>query len=369
MKALINGFAFLALIGVLIAADAPPKPQDLAPTLSSLAKKYKLPGVVGAIVEGDQVVALGSTGIRKTGEVAPFLTTDVIHLGSDTKAMTAILVGELIDKKKLKFETTMAGAFPDLAAKMNPAMAKVTVRQLLDHDAGFPHDLSWWTIDATHLSLPAQRRLAVEKALSVPPATPIGSFTYSNVGYVVLGALVEAKTGKAWEAIIKRDIFQPLHMTSAGFGPPGTAGKVDQPWGHTLENGKLTPTQTDNAPVLGPAGTVHCSISDWSKFIAEAMRGAQGHPTLVSAATFKELITPQPGQNYAGGWIITERPWAGGLAMTHAGSNTTWYCNVWIAPKKNFAVLIATNYGSDPVAKAADDGVGDLIKFHLSAHP
>src|ERR1700689_2051318 len=139
-------------------------PRDLAPTLRTLAEKYKLPGAVGAILRGDRIIALGSTGVRKVDDPAPFLPTDTIHLGSDTKAMTAILIGQLIDKKQLMFDSTMRELFPDLAAKMNPAMAENTVRNLLDHNAGFPHDLHWGALAATHLSLPAQRRLAVEKA-------------------------------------------------------------------------------------------------------------------------------------------------------------------------------------------------------------
>ncbi|MEX2112040.1 MAG: serine hydrolase domain-containing protein [Pirellulales bacterium] len=368
MNTFLSGTALLAMTTVLLAADAAPEVRDLAPTLGTLAAKHKLPGVVGAIVQGDQVVALGSAGIRKFGEPEPFNDTDIIHLGSDTKAMTAILVGQLIDKKQLAFDTTMQEIFPKLAKKMNAPMAKVAVRQLLDHTAGLPHDLDWRALDTMRRSLPAQRRVAVEKALADPPATPVGSFSYSNVGYVVLGAIVEAKSGKSWEAVIKRDIFRPLGMTSAGFGPPGTLGKVDQPWGHTLDRGKITPTQIDNAAVLGPAGTVHCSMADWCKFIAETLRGAQGHPRLVTPATFKELITPRPNQDYAGGWIVTQRPWAGGSVLTHAGSNTTWFCNVWIAPQRDFAVLIATNYGSDPVAQAVDEGIGELIKLHSSAN-
>jgi CubicO group peptidase (beta-lactamase class C family) len=354
----------LALLALLSAADGQSPPRDLGPTLRELTEKYHLPGAVGAILHGDQIIALGSTGIRKVDDPAPFLPTDTIHLGSDTKAMTAILIGQLIDKKQLTFDSTLRELFPDLAAKMNPAMAENTVRNLLDHNGGFPHDLHWWDLASTHLSLPAQRRLAVKKALSVPPATPIGSYAYSNVDFVLLGAIIEAKTGQPWEEVMRKEIFLPLHMASAGFGPPGTPGKVDQPWGHILDKGNLKPDQVDNAPVLGPAGTVHCSISDWARFIAEILHAAQGHPMLVSAETFKELITPMPEQDYAGGWIITQRPWADGLALTHAGSNTRWYCNVWIAPKKDFAVLIAINYGSDPVAKAADEGVGKLIHFN-----
>jgi CubicO group peptidase (beta-lactamase class C family) len=339
-----------------------PAPGDLAPLLRPLAEENHLPGMVGAIVKGGQIIAIGSTGVRKVGDPAPFLTSDSIHLGSDTKAMTAILVGQLIDRKQIGFDTTMAEIFPDLAPKFNPAMAKVTVRNLLDHDAGLPHDIDWDALDASGGSLPAQRRKAVQRAFSVPPATPIGSFSYSNVSFVLLGAIVEAKTGMAWEKVIEQQIFRPLHMDSAGFGPPGTRGKVDQPWGHILENGKIKALQIDNRPVLGPAGTVHCSIIDWSKFIAEVLRAAQGQPTLVSVQTFKELTTPIPGQNYAGGWLVLDRSWAGGLALTHAGSNTTWYCVAWLAPHKDFAVLIATNYFADSVPAIADKAIGVEIK-------
>jgi CubicO group peptidase (beta-lactamase class C family) len=361
--------ALLVLPAMLLAADGSSAPRDLAPILSALAEKYKLPGVVGAIMHGDRIMALGSTGVRKFGDPAPFLPTDTIHLGSDTKAMTAILIGQLIDKKALTLDSTMREIFPDLAAKMHPAMATNTVRNLLNHNGGFPHDLDWEALAATKLPLPRQRRLAVERALSVPPATPIGSYLYSNIGYVLLGAIIEAKTGQSWEDVMRKKIFGPLHMTSAGFGPPGTPNKVDQPWGHILVQGKLIPQQFDNPPVLGPAGTVHCSISDWSKFIAETLHAAQGHPKLVSAKTFHELTTPQPNQNYAGGWMTTEPPWANGLAFTHAGSNTRWYCSVWVAPRKDFAVLIATNLGSDSAAKAANEGIGKLLEFnfHLTA--
>ena len=113
--------------------------------------------------------------------------------------------------------------------------------------------------------------------------------------------------------------------------------------------------------MIGPAGRVHCSISDWAKFISETMSRRQGRPKLISAETFKALTTPCAGQGYAGGWGITERPWAKGLALTHAGSNTTWYCVTWITPNRDFAVLIALNYGSGPVAQIADSGASKLI--------
>jgi CubicO group peptidase (beta-lactamase class C family) len=366
MKPTFAACALFAILPFLTAADAP---RDLASTLQPLAAKYHLPGAVGAIIHGDKIVAIGSTGIRKTGDPAPFLPTDLIHLGSDTKAMTGLLIAQLIDKKQLRFEDTMADLFPDLAPGMNPEMAKNTVRNLLNHNAGFPHDLAWGSITGTHQTLTQQRRLAVEKALSVPPTTPIGKFSYSNISFVLLGAIIETKTGQSWEEVIAQEIFQPLHMSSAGFGPPNTHNQVDQPWGHILKDGNLIALQSDNVPVMAPAGEVHCSIADWSKFIAETLKGAQGHPTLVTADTFKQLTDPIPGQPYAGGWLVTTRPWAGGLTLTHTGSNTMWFCNVWIAPAKDFAVMFATNYGSDSADKAADEGVSLLIDLNKKLEP
>ena len=369
MKPPLRCLFMLTTLPFLLAANAPAEPADLAPTLRTLAQKYKFPGAVAAILHGDQIVALGSTGIRKLGQPAPFLPTDKIHLGSDTKAMTALLIAQLIDRRQFTIDTTMRELFPDLLPTMDPTMARVTIRNLLTHTAGLPHDLNWWALDLTRQSLQAQRRLAVQQALAAKPASPLGTYSYSNVGYVLLGAIIEAKTRQPWEEVIRQEIFRPLKMSSAAFGPPGTPDKLDQPWGHALYSGTLKAVQIDNAPVMGPAGRVNCTISDWAAFIAESMRCVQRRPTLVSATTFDQVIVRFPKQDYAAGWIVTQRPWAGGLALTHSGSNTTWYCDVWIAPKKNFAVMIAINSGIEGMDKAADDGASMLIDFNATLPP
>jgi CubicO group peptidase (beta-lactamase class C family) len=254
---------------------------------------------------------------------------------------------------------------------MDPAMAAVTIKNLLTHTAGLPHDLTGWRPDnAAGLTVPQVRRLAVERALSSPPATPIGKYAYSNVGFIILGTIVEAKTGQPWEEVIRRRIFKSLNMQTAGFGQPGKPDGIDQPWGHVIRGGDLTPTQSENKPpYAAPAGQVHCSIEDWSKFVAEILRGAQGRPTLVSPDTFKELITPLPGQNYSGGWITSSRPWAGGTTLTHTGSNLRWFCVAWLAPNRNFAILVATNFGGAGADQATDAAVGELIKVNASLPP
>jgi CubicO group peptidase (beta-lactamase class C family) len=339
---------------------------DLAPVLKPILAKHKeLPGLVGAIVDGERITAIGAVGVRKAGSPERMTASDVIHLGSDTKAMTATLIGKMIENKRLSFQTTMGDVFVDLRPAMNREMAKVTVRQLLDHTAGLPENADWWRIDGTKQPLREQRHVVVEEVLKKAPLHPPGTkYQYSNVGFVVLGAILEHKNGKPWEELIEKELFKPLGMTTAGFGPPGTPGKIDQPWGHVLKDGKPSPSQFDNAPLMGPAGRVRCSISDWGKFVALYLQPDQEKHRILTPKIIEELSTPGEGREYAGGWIVTKRPWAGGKTLTHAGSNTMWYCVVWAAPKRYFAVLVATNIGGDMAEQACDEAAAALIEFH-----
>ena len=104
---------------------------------------------------------------------------------------------------------------------------------------------------------------------------------------------------------------------------PGESGGVTQPWGHHLDGRDIKPTQLDNAPSMGPAGTVHCSVPDWAKFAALHLAGEHGNSKLLKPATLQTLHIPPPSCEYAGGWTVAERSWAGGTALNHNGSNTS----------------------------------------------
>jgi hypothetical protein len=68
------------------------------------------------------------------------------------------------------------------------------------------------------------------------------------------------------------------------------------------------------------------------------------------------------GTTYAMGWLVLDRPWGGGRVLMHNGSNTMWYCVVWMAPEKDFAALIATNQGGDRAARACDEAATLLVR-------
>ena len=209
----------------------------------------------------------------------------------------------------------------------------------------------------------AQRLQMVREALTLPPESMPGTrYTYSNMGFVIAGAMLERITGEEWETLMTRELFEPLGMTASGFGTPGKNGSPDQPWGHDGRTPIAPGPNGDNPQALGPAGTVHTTLQDWTRFVAVHLAGAQGEGGLLDADTFEKLHTPAAGFEYALGWGVGTRNWAGGRVLQHAGSNTLWYAVVWIAPERNFAIIIATNQGGDDAADGTDRAAAALIE-------
>lgn len=346
--------------------DTPAAVEDdprVGEVLAPVRDEHHLPGLVGAIVSGDRLAAIGAVGIRKIGCRESIRVTDEIHLGSCTKAMTATIVGMLVDEKKLSWGSTIREVFPDLLENVHPDFQAVTLSHLLTHRAGLPHDVPWWRLPGR---TPTEQRLAiVTSRLGEPPLHRPGStYEYSNVGYALAGLMAESVSGKSWEELMRERLFSPLGMESAGFGPPGRPGAVDQPWGHRESRGQIAPTQIDNPESMGPAGTVHCSMPDWGRFAALHLAAARGRARLLKPATFRALQTPPTGFEYAGGWVVCERTWAGGRAFSHNGSNTTWFATIWLAPSINLAFLTATNQGGKTAEKASDEAIVALIRAH-----
>ena len=339
---------------------------EITAILKAVRHEKGVPALAAAIVTSEGLLAMGAVGFRKRGFDVPVSLQDKWHLGSNTKAMTATLIAVLVEKGKLKWTTTVAEIYRKESPQFHPAMRDVNFLHLLSHRAGLPHlfDLSPYG----NGSGMGPRRNIVRAALAEAPVTSLGEhFEYSNLGFIVAGAMTEEITGRSWEDSMKKWIFRPLGMKNSGFGGTGTPGKVDQPWPH-LALGKPTATngpERDNLPTLGPAGRVHCTMEDWAKFVADHLAGFQGKKALLQASSYQTLITPPFPGSYALGWGVHKRSWAGGNATNHNGSNTMNYSCVWMSPKRDFAVLVCTNQGHDLAARACDDVAGNLIQLHL----
>jgi len=354
------------------APTRPAAPEGLGPLLEPIRAKHGLPALGGAIVRGDRLVAIGAVGVRAQGSKAPVTTKDLWHLGSCTKSMTATAIARLVDRGVLSWKSTLAEAFPEPRPKVAAGWEAATLEHLLTHRSGAPSDLRpgglWarlWKREGTPTE---QRRQLVEGVLAKPPLTPPGTkHLYANAGFAIAGAMAEKALGKPWEEIVRAELFEPLGMSRAGFGPPGKAGEMDQPRGHAPSPEGPVPVEpgpgADNPPAVAPAGTVHAPLEDWAKYASLHLAGARGKSDFLKPETWKTLHTPPPGETYACGWVVRDRDWAGGRTLWHNGSNTMWYAEMWIAPEKDFASLVATNVGGDGSREAAAEA-GRALREH-----
>jgi CubicO group peptidase (beta-lactamase class C family) len=342
----------------------------MAALIEPVRQEFGVPALGAAILTSRGLSASAVVGVRKRGTNVAATVNDAWHLGSDTKAMTAVIIAKLVESGTLTWGTTIGDVYKDRAASFPADFRTITITHLLSHHAGLEPNLNWRSIERSRAPLTEQRFTAVLEAssrkLSAPPGT---KFEYSNLGYVLAGAIAERVTGKPWETLMREMIFAPLGMTGCGFGGTGTIGQIDQPWPHgddgspRAENGPLA----DNAAVLGPAGTVHCPLADWAKFVVDQLRGERGDSALLKRETYKMLHTPKFGGSYAFGWGVTKRAWAGGTAFSHAGSNTMNYAVVWIGPGRDIAYLAVTNQAGMAASNAADRALAALITARAAA--
>lgn len=350
---------------------------ELTPLIEGIRQKHDLPALAAAVIVDGDLHAVGVSGVRKTGSGVEVTESDPFHIGSCTKAMTATLLAMLVERERLRWDSTLAELFPDLTDEMLPVYQDVTLEHLLAHRAGLPGANESWpkgmTFQDMH-ELPgpsrAQRTAYIRMILSqAPQAAPGEKYIYSNAGYAIAGAMAERVMDEEWEELMSRLIFGPLGMATAGFGSMGTEGELDAPWQHRLVFGLRTAVGpgrfSDNPPAIGPAGTVHCSIRDWAKFVLIHLEGERGKHGLLEPETFQRLHRPPFGGTYASGWGVYERDWGGGRVLNHAGSNNQNFCVVWVAPLRNFAVLVATNQGGERADTACDEAAWTLIETYL----
>ena len=354
--------------GVMTASAALSTPADRAQAIEVIRKKHDLPALAVVVVKEGRICDRAAVGVRKWGEATPVTTNDVFHIGSCTKSMTATLAAMLIEDGKLRWDTTVADVFPELKGKMDKQYEAVTVQQLLTHRGGVPGQppaAAWKRAWEQKGTLIQQRREFIEAVLSQPPeAAPGTKMIYSNQGYAIVGAMLEKLTGTPWETLITERLFKPLHMDSAGFGPPGTPGAIDQPWGHTRNLLGTVPLQHDNPPAISPAGRVHCTLDDLAHYTIFHLQRGQTNG-LLKAETLNRLHTPPDGGDYACGWVVVKRNLANGNALMHNGSNTMWYVVMWLAPERNFSVVAATNIAGSGAEQGCDEVAAAMIQQWL----
>lgn len=370
----------LAVLGVLSvppgpahagqnAAAAVPLRDKAAKAAANIREETGSPAVAVILVRSEGVPAIAVTGVRQKGRAEAATTTDAWHIGSNSKAVTAALALRLVEKGALTLDTTVADAFKDRVDTIDPAWGAVTLEQLLSHRSGAAvnarrGDFRRMGGRVAERDPRADRLAVVSTALAKAPPNPPGAgFDYSNLGYVIAGAMMEAVTDTPYAELVTENVFTPLGMDGVVFGPPlGEEGAVIV--GHRslpLLGMQPVPADFDNPPFMGPAGAISYTPAAYAAFLQDQLRGARaGDGTLLPAESYDVLHTPPDDlEGYALGWSVAENGW-----LVHNGSNTAWFARAVIAPDQDLAVAILTNGGQidalrGPLSEATSTLIGN----------
>ena len=358
--------------GDATAPNAPPA-QALSSIVDSVRLAWNMPAMGAAIVtlEGG-VTAVAVAGTRRATGDAAVSTDDLWHLGSNTKAVTSLLAAVAVSQNRIQWTTTLAQAFPELAS-LRAQYRDVTLRDLLSHQSGIPRDAGAGAF-ASGATAVVQRTSAVAWAVQQPPIATRGTFSYSNLGYVVASAMLERAFATTYEAAMAAQLYAPLGVTNVGWGPQAAAGSTTQPVAHLWDpNGSwLVREAFDNPPVYNSSGRAHMSLASWGRVLREVLRVEAGAPTLASGDVARQTtaaaVTVNPTTSYGLGWLISTRSWANGKVLYHDGSNGANHSLAFVAPMRNVAFLATTN-GYDPggrSSKALDALIARLNAFHTT---
>ena len=376
----------LVICGAILASDGHAQSRSegasLDPVLHPYLARYELPALAAAVVKNGEIIASGAIGTRRAGTISPVTIDDRFHIGSDTKAMTALIAAMLVDDGRIGWTSSVGQVFPELAATMVPDLRDVTLEQLLSHTSGIPSDteahekLVQQSFTQEKLNLDELRYWVIKQLVTQPlQATPGTQFAYANMGYVLAGAMLERVTGQTWEELIVERVFGRLELKTAGLGPQSTLGRIDAPLGHEPRQGTspkplLAGPGGDNPEVIGPAGTAHMSVLDFARWAGwNASSGSRG-PAMVKPETLRKLHAPviemppkpdaAPGTpslgGYGFGWVTISLPFSREPFLFHGGSNQMNLANIFLQPAHEFAMVMMTNVGG----QLADDALKAL---------
>ncbi len=238
--------------------------------LDETLKKQKLPGIaLGVVIVTDgkgELAYKKALGLRDTATRAPVTTDTVFRIASLTKSFTAMSILKLRDEGKLSLEDPAARWVPELRTLAYPTRdsAPITIRQLLSHGAGFPEDNPWGDRQLGMSEDDFSKFLAHGIPFSTAPAT---AFEYSNVGFTILGRVVQNVSGESARDYVTANFLRPLGMNATVFDESEVpSDKMAR--GYRREGEALVAEKNLPHGAFGMMGGLYSSLEDMARYAA-----------------------------------------------------------------------------------------------------
>jgi CubicO group peptidase (beta-lactamase class C family) len=334
---------------------ASPGGQALQSGIESALADEGLAGAVWALVTADGATVSGAAGLKHAGSAERMTADTRVHVGSVAKVALATGVLRLVSEGRLSLDDPVAEILPSLAFD-NPWQATdpIRVRHLLAHTAGLENLRLWqfFSLQAqadTPLAEVFQRDRSVLRVQSRPGSR----FRYSNLGYTLLGMVIETVTGDRYEHYLDAHVLQPLAMTDSTFEYTTQTGpRADRrlAMGH-FEDGVA---QAAVPLYLRPAAQFTTTAADMAT-LARFLMGdgsVDGRP-FVDPRLLQEMTTPsrteaaEAGLRIGHGLVLAGRDRHGVFAECHPGNTIGFMAMLCLFPREGKAFFVAMNTDSE----------------------
>ncbi|MBN1184539.1 MAG: serine hydrolase [Bacteroidales bacterium] len=344
--------------------------------IDSIRIGYNIPAISYGVVKNDTIVLQKTIGVRDIEQDNKTETTDLFHIGANTKAFTAFMCAKQVEEGTISWETKFFDLYPELKNDSNKAYYCICLKDLLSHRARliqFENDSEVYPIVDYEkkidpwLSLTDKRYFFIKNILTYDPMPFYDNpdMRYSNAGYIAAALMLEKASGKTWEKLIE-ETSQDLNMT-LHVGWPDNDNQ-NEPKGHIDPKRLNLDIEKEIIPMPyaikkyhyfnqylllnGPSENLSISLPDFLEFLRLNVQGLNGKNNYLKAETYQQLFSSYPDYSY--GWKHADYfiP-----CYYHKGSARTFDSVAIIVPEKQLGIVIMMNVAIDD----AIDEIAELI--------
>ncbi|WP_146237376.1 serine hydrolase domain-containing protein [Deinococcus yavapaiensis] len=326
-------------------ASTEPFLDDLEALTRDLMTEHRVPGLALGLLRDDRphVLCLGVTSVEHPLQVDEHT---LFQIGSLTKTFTATAILRLVEQGRLDLDTPLRTYLPELRLKDESVAARVTLRHLLTHVAGWIGDF----FEDTGNGDDALARY-VDRMVTLEQITPLGEvWSYNNAAFCLAGRVLEVTTGQTYEQAVRTSLLRPLEMNESFFFPAEVMTRRFVV-GHVKRDGDVRVARPWPIPRSNhPAGGLASSVTDLLKYARFQLgdgRSEAGERVLASE-TLRAMQHPESRAHLDWmmglGWMF---PKVGEeRVIQHSGETNGQVSEFWVAPERGLAFALLTNAAS-----------------------
>ena len=318
--------------------------------------RYRLPGLALGVVRNNEIIYTRTAGETIAGSGQRVDTSTIFKIASNSKAMTTGVLARLVDDGKLRWEDPVTRHLPHFRMHDPWVTREMQVRDLLLHNSGLREgagDLMFWPEPNLFTRADVIAGLAHLK----PHHSFRSHYDYDNLMYVVAGEVAAAAAGTAYEALLQRELFEPLQMSRCKVGEwqRDVVGNVAQPHMRDGDSNVVIRKDDETIPVStsAAAGGIRCSLDDMLKWVRMWLDADSQwlSPTQRQAVWAPHMPMPLSARqrrwdgsrfnSYGYGWRLSDVD--GVLRVAHTGTLAGMYSAVTLLPEKKSGFVFMIN--------------------------